>query len=121
MFATIRHEHRKFEHVVRFRDRVVVTLRSLQRAVRNVVYARQGLERGVRNVVSSTQDLEGDIPSWAILCLLICWIYTILSLVGVLKAKTLAGKNREVDGNILKFRTWRSQRCYVLNGPFATL
>ena len=37
------------------------------------------------------------------------------------KAKTLAGKNREIDGNILKFRTWRSQRCYVLNGPFATL
>ena len=23
--------------------------------------------------------------------------------------------------NILKFRTWRSQRCYVSNVPFATL
>jgi hypothetical protein len=37
MFATIRHGHRKFEHVVRFHDNVVVTLRSLRRAVRNVV------------------------------------------------------------------------------------
>ena len=55
MFATIRHEHRKFEHVVRFHDNVVVTLRSLERAVRNVVYARLGLERGVRNV-----EIEGS-------------------------------------------------------------
>jgi hypothetical protein len=58
----MRREHRRFEHVVRFHVLVFVTLRSLERAVRNVVYARQGLERGVRKVVSPTQVLEGDIP-----------------------------------------------------------
>ena len=62
MFATMRREHRRFKHVVHFHVLVFVKLRSLERAVRNVVYARQDLERGVRKVVSPTQVLKGDIP-----------------------------------------------------------